>query len=314
MSLSRSSAGATRGRRGGGGLLPQPPTPSPAPPSPAHPTPPHPLTRPPLKPPTPSPPHPLLQAYKLMWELKELFDPEYVLNPGVVLNRDPDAHIKFLKPSPVASPIVNRCGRGCGRGACVGGRECEPPLPFRYRMEHIAWSIFLDSIDVIKLVSWSFPACVFALFCSCVVNELLDSNIDPAVCSNESRPTLSHTSTPFTSPSRCIECGFCESNCPSRDVTLTPRQRIAVFRELNRLQQLTGPTAQEKTRCEGCGRTGGGLPGCKCGQGVGRVVRYLFHVLSSMSAFPVLSSMMLIVTPPCTAPPPSQALRHDKQV
>ena len=45
---------------------------------------------------------------QLMWELKEMFDPEYVLNPGVVLNRDPDAHIKVLKPSPVASPIVNR--------------------------------------------------------------------------------------------------------------------------------------------------------------------------------------------------------------
>ena len=26
-------------------------------------------------------------AYELMWELKELFDPDYVLNPGVILNR-----------------------------------------------------------------------------------------------------------------------------------------------------------------------------------------------------------------------------------
>jgi hypothetical protein len=25
-------------------------------------------------------------AYELMWQLKELFDPEYVLNPGVILN------------------------------------------------------------------------------------------------------------------------------------------------------------------------------------------------------------------------------------
>lgn len=25
-------------------------------------------------------------AYELMWQLKELFDPEFVLNPGVILN------------------------------------------------------------------------------------------------------------------------------------------------------------------------------------------------------------------------------------
>ena len=25
-------------------------------------------------------------AYELMWQLKELFDPSYVLNPGVILN------------------------------------------------------------------------------------------------------------------------------------------------------------------------------------------------------------------------------------
>ncbi|MFL2997319.1 MAG: FAD-binding and (Fe-S)-binding domain-containing protein [Candidatus Neomarinimicrobiota bacterium] len=31
---------------------------------------------------------------------------------------------------------------------------------------------------------------------------------------------------------KCIECGFCERVCPSRGYTLTPRQRIAVLREI----------------------------------------------------------------------------------
>lgn len=96
------------------------------------------------------------KAYELMWELKFMFDPDFVLNPGVILNKDPDAHKKFLKPSPVASPIVNRC----------------------------------------------------------------------------------------------IECGFCESNCPSKDVTLTPRQRITVHRELSRLTCLPNRTPEEEMRLQ----------------------------------------------------------------
>jgi D-lactate dehydrogenase len=75
-----------------------------------------------------------------------------------VLNRDPDAHKKFLKPSPVASDLVNRC----------------------------------------------------------------------------------------------IECGFCESNCPSRDVTLTPRQRIVAFKEIARLKGLPSRTETEEARCVCC--------------------------------------------------------------
>lgn len=39
---------------------------------------------------------------------------------------------------------------------------------------------------------------------------------------------------------KCIECGYCESKCPSRDLTLTPRQRIVVRREMERLQNNHG--------------------------------------------------------------------------
>ena len=34
----------------------------------------------------------------------------------------------------------------------------------------------------------------------------------------------------------CIECGFCEPHCPSRRLTLTPRQRIVARREMARLE------------------------------------------------------------------------------
>jgi D-lactate dehydrogenase len=39
---------------------------------------------------------------------------------------------------------------------------------------------------------------------------------------------------------KCIECGFCEPRCPSRDLTTTPRQRIVVRREIERLRSTGG--------------------------------------------------------------------------
>ncbi|MCA1789374.1 MAG: 4Fe-4S dicluster domain-containing protein [Thioalkalivibrio sp.] len=81
------------------------------------------------------------QAYGLMRELKRLFDPENLLNPGVLLNDDPDVHTRNLKPMPAVDPLIDKC----------------------------------------------------------------------------------------------IECGFCEPTCPSKAVTLTPRQRIVALRELARL-------------------------------------------------------------------------------
>lgn len=48
---------------------------------------------------------------------------------------------------------------------------------------------------------------------------------------------------------KCIECGFCEINCPSKNLTLTPRQRIVVQREIARLK-LTGEDNERLRRLE----------------------------------------------------------------
>jgi D-lactate dehydrogenase len=44
---------------------------------------------------------------------------------------------------------------------------------------------------------------------------------------------------------RCIECGYCEHKCPSKDLTTTPRRRIVVRRALKTLE-LQGDTANYK--------------------------------------------------------------------
>jgi D-lactate dehydrogenase len=78
------------------------------------------------------------EAYAIMRDLKSLLDPDNMLNPNVVINGNPQAHVTHLKSLALVSPQIDKC----------------------------------------------------------------------------------------------IECGFCESKCPSRRLTLTPRQRIVVQRDL----------------------------------------------------------------------------------
>lgn len=54
--------------------------------------------------------------------------------------------------------------------------------------------------------------------------------------------------TPIVNPiiDKCIDCGFCENNCPSKNLTLTPRQRISVWREINRLKSKGNSTKRIK--------------------------------------------------------------------
>jgi len=78
------------------------------------------------------------EAYQIMKSLKQVVDPMNLLNPGVILNENKNAHLQNLKSLPSVEEEVDKC----------------------------------------------------------------------------------------------IECGYCEHKCPSRNITLTPRQRIVVRREL----------------------------------------------------------------------------------
>ena len=60
------------------------------------------------------------EATDLMRRIKKMFDPENLLNPGVILNDNPLAHLDNLKPMPAAEDIVDRCIE-CG--------FCEPLCP-----------------------------------------------------------------------------------------------------------------------------------------------------------------------------------------
>ena len=49
------------------------------------------------------------EATALMWRLKRLLDPANLLNPGVILDDDPYAHLWNLKALPAADPLVDTC-------------------------------------------------------------------------------------------------------------------------------------------------------------------------------------------------------------
>jgi D-lactate dehydrogenase len=63
------------------------------------------------------------ELYEVMRELKSLCDPTGLLNPGIILSDDPDAHLRDLKTVPTVDPEVD---------ACVECGYCEPVCPSRH--------------------------------------------------------------------------------------------------------------------------------------------------------------------------------------
>jgi D-lactate dehydrogenase len=124
------------------------------------------------------------KATSFMWRIKQLADPSGILGPGVLLNRDPGAHLANLKSTPVIEAVANTC----------------------------------------------------------------------------------------------VECGFCEPVCPSRNVTTTPRQRIVLRREMAR--QPEGSRLLEVLRqeyeydaIETCAADGSCGPACPVGIDTGRMMK-----------------------------------------
>ena len=78
----------------------------------------------------------------------------------------------------------------------------------------------------------------------------------------------------------CVECGFCEPVCPSRNLTTTPRQRIVIRREIAR-QPAGSPVAEALLRdysydvIDTCAADGSCALACPVGIDTGRLVKEL---------------------------------------
>ena len=124
------------------------------------------------------------KATELMWRIKGLADPDGVLSPGVLLNRDPGVHLRNLKTTPDIEEVATAC----------------------------------------------------------------------------------------------VECGFCEPVCPSRNLTTTPRQRIVLRREMAR-QPAGSPVLKalldeyEYDGIETCAADGSCMLACPVGIDTGKLVK-----------------------------------------
>ncbi len=86
---------------------------------------------------------------------------------------------------------------------------------------------------------------------------------------------------------KCIECGFCEPVCPSKEFSLTPRQRIALWRRIQQLEQAKTLSDSEQNELkelkknyqhlgiDSCAATGMCAQRCPVGINTGDLIRQL---------------------------------------
>jgi len=48
-------------------------------------------------------------AYRLMWDIKALFDPKNILNPDVILTKNDQLHVQDLKQLAAVDPVIDKC-------------------------------------------------------------------------------------------------------------------------------------------------------------------------------------------------------------
>ena len=119
------------------------------------------------------------------------------------------------------------------------------------------------------------------------VKQLADPDGDPGARASSSTATPACTCATSSrrprsrrSATKCIECGFCEPVCPSRNLTTTPRQRIVLRREMAR-QAAGSPVLDalleqyEYDAIETCAADGSCMLACPVAIDTGKLVKEL---------------------------------------
>ncbi|MBX8492420.1 FAD-binding oxidoreductase [Pseudomonas cichorii] len=124
------------------------------------------------------------------------------------------------------------------------------------------------------------------------LKRLLDPNgiLNPdVVLSNDPQIHLKHLK-PLPAADeivdKCIECGFCEPVCPSKGLTLSPRQRIVIWRDIQAKKRAGADTRklEQDYHYQGidtCAATGLCAQRCPVGINTGELVKKLRHQQAS---------------------------------